>query len=106
MQLMEKHCEPCEDTEDPMTAEEADRMLANVPDWERESHKIHRTLHFDDFKQTMAFVNKVADVAEQEGHHPDMEVGYGKVKIVLWTHNIGGLSENDFIMAAKIDRLE
>ncbi len=65
--------------------------------------KIRRTFEFDDFKETMKFVNQIADLAEQEGHHPIMHVFYGKVEVEFWTHAIMGLSENDFIMAAKIE---
>lgn len=67
--------------------------------------KIRHEFKFKDFKQAMAFVNKAADVAEEEGHHPDIHIHYNRVIIELWTHSIGGLSENDFIMAAKIERL-
>ena len=67
--------------------------------------KIHRTFEFGDFKETMKFVNQIADLAEEEGHHPVMHVFYGKVEVEFWTHAIMGLSENDFIMAAKIEDL-
>ena len=74
--------------------------------WEvAEGKKIFRRFSFKNFKEAMAFVNKVADIAESEGHHPDIFVSYNKVKITLFTHAIGGLSENDFILAAKIEKL-
>jgi 4a-hydroxytetrahydrobiopterin dehydratase len=74
--------------------------------WEaRDAKMIVKTFSFPDFKQTMAFVNKVADLAEEEGHHPDMRVSWGKAVIELSTHAVKGLSENDFILAAKIDKL-
>lgn len=79
-----------------------------IPDWRlsEEGDRIVRMFSFDDFAQTMQFVNKVADIAEEEGHHSDLHVSYGKVVVSLTTHAIGGLSENDFILAAKIDALE
>ena len=67
--------------------------------------RIRHEFKFKDFKQAIAFVNKAADIAEEEGHHPDIHIHYNRVVIELWTHSIGGLSENDFIMAAKIERL-
>lgn len=70
-----------------------------------EDKKLFREISFMDYKQTMAYVNRVADLADKEGHHPVLHVYYSKVIIDLWTHAIGGLSENDFILASKIDRL-
>jgi 4a-hydroxytetrahydrobiopterin dehydratase len=67
--------------------------------------RITRTFTFADFKETVLFVRAVAKIAEREGHHPDMHVSYGKVRVELWTHAVGGLSKNDFILAAKIDRI-
>jgi len=67
---------------------------------------ISKELRFKDFKETMAFTNKIADIAEDEGHHPDMQVSYGKLVVELTTHAIKGLSQNDFIIAAKIDELK
>ncbi len=73
--------------------------------WEvQDDMKIRRTFEFDNFKETMKFVNQIADLAEEEGHHPVMHVFYGKVEVEFWTHAIMGLSENDFIMAAKIEK--
>lgn len=88
----------------PLTAEEIEKYLPEVPGWEvLENKKIRREFKFKDFKDAMAFVNKVADLAEREGHHPDIFIhGWNKVRIDLATHAIGGLSENDFILAAKI----
>lgn len=74
-------------------------------DWEvTDNKRISKEFLFADYKHTMEFVNKVADLAEEEAHHPDMQVSYGKVIIELWTHAINGLSENDFIVASKIDQ--
>jgi len=68
-------------------------------------HHLQREFRFPDFRQALAFVNRVGEIAEQEGHHPDMLLSWGKVEVTLWTHKIDGLTESDFIMAAKIDRL-
>lgn len=81
--------------------------MPELSDWMLvdEANLLAKSFRFKDFVETMKFVNKVADIAEEEGHHPDMTVTYGAVTIELMTHAIGGLSENDFIVAAKIDKL-
>ena len=91
----------------PLFKPKAEELLKEVPEWKlsEDWKKISRTFKFKDFKAAMEFANKIADVAEAEGHHPDLKVSWGKVRVELWTHSIGGLSENDFIMAAKIDAL-
>jgi len=91
----------------PLTAKEIRDYHVHVPEWAvaRSKKRISRTFTFADFKETMLFVRAVAKIAEREGHHPDMHVSYGKVRIELWTHAVGGLSKNDFILAAKIDRV-
>ena len=103
--LKEKHCVPCEVGTQPFDLETIQGLLPMVPKWkpDDESKKIMRSFRFKDFVGSMRFVNIVAELAEEEGHHPDIFVSYNYVKICLTTHNIGGLSENDFIMAAKID---
>ncbi|OGZ70461.1 MAG: hypothetical protein A3F47_01295 [Candidatus Staskawiczbacteria bacterium RIFCSPHIGHO2_12_FULL_38_11] len=86
--------------------EEIKDYLSQLKNWEfLETQKIIKEFKFDDFVKAMEFVNKIADVAEKEGHHPDMAIHYNKVEITLWTHFINGLSENDFIIAAKIDAI-
>lgn len=81
-------------------------MLQQVSGWTMEGgSKITKTFTFKNFKQAMSFVNKVADLAEREGHHPDIEISWNKVTLTLWTHAIGGLSQNDFIVAAKVNVL-
>jgi 4a-hydroxytetrahydrobiopterin dehydratase len=108
LDLATKHCVPCEGGTKPMSRVEAEAYLASVPGWklaEGEPPKIARTLKFKDFAQAMRFVNRIAEVAEVEGHHPDFCVSWNRVKLELVTHAIGGLSENDFIMAAKINEL-
>jgi 4a-hydroxytetrahydrobiopterin dehydratase len=103
--LKEKHCVPCEVGTQPFDLETTQSLLPMVPMWKSddETKKIVRSFRFKDFVESMHFINKVAELAEEEGHHPDIFVSYNYVKICLTTHNIGGLSENDFIMAAKID---
>jgi 4a-hydroxytetrahydrobiopterin dehydratase len=108
MELTQKHCVPCEGGTPPFTAEQEDGYTKEVPAWtlDREGvHKLRKRFSFKNFKEAIAFVNRVADVAEIEGHHPDIRIVYNKVEFELFTHAVGGLSENDFIMAAKIDKL-
>ncbi len=105
MDLREKRCAPCEGGVDKMTPEQIATYIGLVPDWEARDNRLHRTFLFPDFLAAMRFLNRVAEVAEAEGHHPDFSVHYNRVEMTLWTHAIGGLSENDFILAAKIDNL-
>ena len=107
--LATRHCVPCEGGTKPMTRSQAEAYLAQVPGWslvEGEPLKIARAMKFKDFAQAMAFVNHIAERAEAEGHHPDFCVSWNRVRLELFTHAIGGLSENDFIMAAKINELK
>ena len=105
MKLTEKHCVPCEGGTPPLTPEQVAEYQKELPEaWDvLDNMKITKKFLFEDFKEAMAFVNKVAEIAEAEGHHPDMHVSYNKVLVELWTHAIHGLSDNDFILAAKID---
>ena len=107
MNLTEKRCVPCEGGVPPIKGEDINEYLSQLKNpWEvKDEKKISRAFAFSDFKETMQFVNKVADIAEEENHHPDLYVSYGKTTIELSTHAIGGLSENDFILAAKIDEI-
>ena len=91
----------------PLSLPKADEYLKEVKGWKLSSdgRSITKTLRFKDFKSVISFVNKVADLAEEEGHHPDLHVFYDELGIEISTHAIGGLSENDFILGAKIDRL-
>jgi 4a-hydroxytetrahydrobiopterin dehydratase len=107
-QLAGKKCKPCEGGVEPCTLDEARRQLAQLPGWylTHDGQRIRRDWVVKNFMAGMRFFNRVADVAEEDGHHPDLRLsGYRNVSIELWTHAIGGLSENDFILAAKIDRL-
>ncbi len=107
MSLHDKKCVPCEVKIPPLAlAKVADLQQELDPAWSAESNiKIKREFIFKDFKQAMEFVNKVAEIAEDQGHHPDLNISYNKVQIELSTHFIGGLSENDFIVASKIDHI-
>ena len=108
MELTKKHCIPCEGGTPPMPDADEDKYIQEVPSWtlDREgTHKMSKQFKFKNFREAMGFVNKVAEIAEEEGHHPDIYIFYNKVKLELFTHAVGGLSENDFIMAAKIDEL-
>jgi len=106
--LTQKHCKPCEGGTPPLTDEAARAFLSQLSsEWQMaEGHKIQREFKFKNFREAMAFLNRVAEVAETEGHHPDINLhGWNKVTIALSTHSIVGLSENDFIMAGKIEQL-
>jgi 4a-hydroxytetrahydrobiopterin dehydratase len=107
MDLSKKKCIPCEGGIPMLTEDEVAEYLQHIHDAWRvtENKKLSREIAFMDYKQTMAYVNRVADLADTEGHHPVLHVYYSKVIIDLWTHAIGGLSENDFILASKIDKL-
>lgn len=106
-EFSQKHCVPCEGGIDACSLEQARKMVMQAPGWDviEDGKKIKREFKFGDFKEAMVFVNHVADIAESEGHHPDLHVFYNRVVIELWTHAIGGLSENDFIVAAKVNEL-
>lgn len=105
--LSERKCKPCSGEEDPLKKEEIDALLSQVKNgWTViDNKKIKNTYPFENFKRGMVFVQDVAYLAEQEQHHPDICISYKQVVIELTTHAIGGLSENDFILAAKIDNL-
>lgn len=106
MNLTEKKCAPCEGPVPRLTPDEIRPFAAAVPAWKvKEDRKLERRFTFADFLAAMAFVNRMADLAEAEGHHPDFAVQYSLVDVTIWTHAICGLSENDFILAAKIDQL-
>ena len=107
MNLENKKCVPCEGTGEPLTKKESERLLEEIDNWEIIDNKlIEKDFSFRNFKEAMGFVNKVADIAELERHHPNIYIyDYKNVKVSLLTHAIKGLSENDFIVAAKIDNV-
>ena len=107
--LTERHCVACTPGTPTLAREEIDRLLQEVPGWsvvQAEGHlQLTRTYKFKGFMPAVEFVNKIAPIAEAEGHHPDLLVSYGSVTVHLFTHAAGGLTDNDFILAAKIDKL-
>jgi len=105
-ELAKKRCVPCEGGTLPISPEKAREYLSQLLGWELvEAKKIRKEFKFSNFRQSLDFVNKVGSLAEEQQHHPDITIIYNKVSISLSTHTIGGLSENDFIMAAKINGL-
>lgn len=105
--LADKTCTPCRGGVPPLTRDEAERYQAQAPAWELQddAHRIERTFRFRNFGEALTFVQRVGELAEAEGHHPDVRFGWGYATVLLRTKKIKGLHENDFIMAAKIDRL-
>jgi 4a-hydroxytetrahydrobiopterin dehydratase len=105
-ELASKSCVPCRGGVPPLTDEQIEPLLAQLSGWSvATGHHLTKRYEFDDFVTALAFVNRVGEVAEQEGHHPDLLLSWGKVTIDLWTHKIDGLSESDFILAAKCDQV-
>ena len=104
--LASKTCVPCRGGVPALAGKELEALGQQVPQWKViDGHHISRLFEFPDFRQALAFVNKVGEVAESQGHHPDILLGWGKAEITTWTHKINGLTESDFILAAKIDKL-
>ena len=105
--LAEKKCTPCRGGIPPLTHEEAEHFQSQTPNWELrdDAHRIERTFRFRNFQEALGFVRNVGDLAETEGHHPDISFGWGYATISLRTKKIKGLHENDFIMASKLDRM-
>lgn len=105
-QLADKKCVPCRGGVPRLKGKELEDLHRVVPQWSViDEHHLAREYKFPDFARALQFVNRVGAVAEEQGHHPDILLAWGKVAITLWTHKIDGLTESDFIMAAKIDRL-
>jgi 4a-hydroxytetrahydrobiopterin dehydratase len=105
--LTQKRCVPCEGGVPPLTTAQASELLKSVRGWELKGNQIQKSYKFKDFSENMGFVTRAALVAEAEGHHPDLNIHqWNRLTITLWTHAINGLSENDFIVAAKLDALE
>ena len=106
-ELADKQCIPCRGGVPPLTADEIKPLAQQLPDWDVvDVHQLDRTYKFKDFREALEFTNRVGELAEEQGHHPDIYLAWGKVGIRLWTHKIDGLSESDFVMAAKIERLD
>jgi len=106
-ELASRHCEPCNAETPPIEGEQARRRLGEIDvRWELiDDHHLSACFKFDDFAGALEFTNRVGEIADQEGHHPEICVNWGKAALRIWTHAIDGLSENDFILAAKIDQL-
>ncbi len=104
MELIQKKCLPCEGGITPLSTLESQTLLRQIPGWNIVGHQIHKKFHWKDFAQAMEFIQAMAEIAETENHHPDFSLHYNEVEVRLWTHAIDGLSENDFIVAAKINR--
>lgn len=107
MALTAKTCTPCQGGIPPLSREEAERYLVEAPGWTLldDATKVKRNFKFKDFRSAMVFAWRVGELAEEEGHHPDITFGWGYCRIVFQTHKINGLHENDFIMAAKVNQL-
>ena len=104
--LADKQCSECRGDAPALKGPALDALRKQVPEWNlTNDHHITRVFKFPDFVQALGFVNKVGALAEEQGHHPDILLTWGKAEITLWTHSVNGLTESDFIMAAKIDRL-
>ena len=105
-QLADRKCVPCTGSVPALTGEPLEKLKKELPQWTVvDEHHLVRQFRFPDFKQALAFVNRVGEIAEAEGHHPDILLGWGKAEITLWTHTVNGLTESDFILAAKIGRI-
>jgi 4a-hydroxytetrahydrobiopterin dehydratase len=107
MNLINKKCKPCEGGVPPLNKQEVDIYIQSTPEWSvsEANNKISRSFSFQNFIKTMKFVNAVAEIAENQQHHPDIECGYNYCRVHFMTHSVGGLSENDFICAAQIDNI-
>ena len=104
--LAQKSCVPCTGGVPPVKGEELARLSAEVADWSViDGHHLEREFGFSNFQQALDFTNAIGEVAENEGHHPDIFLTWGKVGVKIWTHKINGLTESDFVLAAKIDSL-
>ena len=107
MSLSDKTCVPCQDGGAPLTAVEIAPLAAQIDHWTVvDDHHIEKDYTFPDFVTALAFVNAVGAIAEAQGHHPDVTLTYGKAGVKIWTHKIDGLTESDFILAAKIDTIK
>ena len=106
-ELASRECIPCKGGTPPLKGEELRRLTGQLGgDWQVvDEHHLEKEFKFKDFRQALDFTNQIGELAEQVNHHPDLCLGWGKVQVTLWTHKIGGLSESDFIFAAKVDAL-
>src|SRR6266700_663864 len=106
MPLADKTCVPCKGGVPPLKGRELESLKTEVPDWEVVGeHHLHRAFRFPDFKKALDFVNRAGAIAEEQAHHPDISLAWGKAEVTIYTHKIDGLTESDFVLAAKIDRV-
>ncbi|ABG04988.1 pterin-4-alpha-carbinolamine dehydratase [Rubrobacter xylanophilus DSM 9941] len=105
-ELAEKECVPCKGGVPPLKGEELERLARQLPGWEVvDEHHLRRSFRFRNFREALDFVNRVGELAEEQNHHPDICFGWGRAEITVFTHKIDGLTESDFVFAAKVDRL-
>jgi 4a-hydroxytetrahydrobiopterin dehydratase len=105
-ELADKTCVPCRGDTPPLEGAELEELHQQLPEWEVvEEHHLRRKFSFENFREALAFVNRVGEVAEEQGHHPNISFTWGWVQVEIFTHVIDGLTESDFVLAAKIDRL-
>jgi 4a-hydroxytetrahydrobiopterin dehydratase len=105
-ELADQQCVPCRGGVPALRGEEIEKLLAQLQDWRViNEHHLQKTFGFKDFRESLEFVNRVGELAESQGHHPDICFGWGQAEIRIWTHKIDGLTESDFVLAAKIDKL-
>ncbi len=104
--LADKTCVPCRGGTPPVAGKDLAELARQVPEWEVvEEHHLRREFRFGNFQEALEFVNRVGALAEEQGHHPEISFGWGRAEVVIFTHAIDALTESDFILAAKIDRL-
>jgi 4a-hydroxytetrahydrobiopterin dehydratase len=105
-ELARRECVPCRGVVPPMKGDEIIRLLKELEGWQViEVHHLHKSYKFKNFREALAFVNRLGQLAEEQGHHPNICFGWGRAEVTIWTHKIDGLTESDFILAAKIDEL-
>ena len=103
--LASRECVPCRGGVPPLRGEEIENLIKELDRWEVvEEHHLRKTYEFKNFREALEFVNRVGELAEEQGHHPDILLAWGRVEVTIWTHKIDGLTESDFILAAKIDK--
>ncbi|HEU4494300.1 MAG TPA: 4a-hydroxytetrahydrobiopterin dehydratase [Rubrobacteraceae bacterium] len=104
--LADKTCVPCRGDVPPLRGKELEELERQLPDWEVvEGHHLRREFRFRNFGEALDFVNRVGELAEEQAHHPDIDFGWGRAAITIFTHKIDGLTESDFVLAAKVDRV-
>ena len=104
-ELADLQCVPCRGGVPPLQGPEIEKLLGQLDQWQVvNQHHLQKTFRFKDFRESLELVNKIGELAESQGHHPDICFGWGKADVTIWTHKIDGLTESDFVMAAKIDR--